>query len=273
MPSPRAGLTSVVVLSWNSLRLTRVAVEAVLRAPGSLELIVVDNGSSDGSRRWLAGLARRPASAGRRLAVLLAPSNEGFAAGMNRGLAAAGGDAVLFANNDAAPAGPWLERMRAALALRRVGAVCPASNFSAEGAARYAFPGRYRGLAGLERFGWAHGLKPGPDFLEAAGFVPGFWLLCSRRALEQAGGFDARYGRGGYEDWDLQWRLRRAGWRVGFAPRAFVHHVGFGASKLNGLAFARAYGPRARARLTRKFPATARLALETLVPPPATSGA
>jgi len=112
-------------------------------------------------------------------------------------------------------------------------------------------PPWYDDLAGLDRFAAAAALAPAASaFVPALGFVPGFWFLTSRRVLDRVGGFDERFFPGGFEDWDLQWRMRRSAYALGFAERAYVHHVWFGCAARNGLREKQLYG---KARMTRFF--------------------
>ena len=95
--SPSEPFFSVVVLNWNTLELLKRNL-AALKAQSypSLEVIVVDNGSEDGSAEWLKGAEF--AAFGFKLVAL--PENTGFAAGMNEGLRRASGDWLLPLNVD-----------------------------------------------------------------------------------------------------------------------------------------------------------------------------
>jgi GT2 family glycosyltransferase len=257
---------SLLVPCWNALELTRVCLERALALAGSpLELVAVDNGSTDGTRRWLAGLKRRAArlSPGSRVVVLANSRNRGYPAAMNQALAAARGEYVVFGNADAAPTRGWLPAMLAAFAAApRAAAVSPCSNPPARGARGWGSPPHYGGLEELDLLAAAARLAPpAPAFLAAEGFVPGFWLMTPRARLDRVGGFDERFAPGGFEDFDLQWRLKKAGGLLGFAGRAYVHHVWFGCARANGLNEARLYGPARRRLLTEKHPATARIGM------------
>ncbi len=253
----RRALTSVIVPCWNALALTRVCLTRLARhTRGDCELVVVDNGSTDGTPEWLEAFARRPGALSA-VRVLRNRRNLGYPRAMNQGLAAARGERVVFGNADAAVSPGWLEGLLEAFDARPdVGGVSPCSNpprpqpppgpWSAEP--------WYDGLKGLERFTSAAALAPAPAFLPADGFVPGFWFLTSRATLERVGNFDERFSPGGFEDWDLQWRMRRAGLALGFAGRVYVHHAWSGVSRLNGVDPARAYGPARLARFHRKNP-------------------
>jgi GT2 family glycosyltransferase len=152
--------------------------------------------------------------------------------------------------------------MQAALRSRggKIAGVAPYSNPERKHGSRVGWgsPPLYSGLEGLESYAAAFQLQARlPVFFPAAGFFAGFWFLARRSAIREVGEFDERYGLGGFEDLDLQWRLRRAGYRLGFAGRCYVHHVDFGCAQRNGLKKVELYGRRRAALLHEKFPAAA----------------
>lgn len=94
---------SLIVLSWNNLDLTTACVDSLRQnTDAGYELIVVDNGSTDGSAEF--------AERGSDIAVLN-EENLGFAAGMNSGLEVATGRYVAFINNDTVFPPGWAKRM------------------------------------------------------------------------------------------------------------------------------------------------------------------
>src|SRR5258706_4923239 len=98
-------LVSVVVLSWNGGAFLFDCISSVLHQSYSrIELIVVDNGSTDGTSRQLA--ERLPSS----VTILLNGSNLGFAKGMNVGIAASKGEYVLCLNQDVVLEDTFIER-------------------------------------------------------------------------------------------------------------------------------------------------------------------
>lgn len=231
-------LTSVLLPCWNAPELTRVCLQR-LRAGTTrpYELILVDNGSRD--RRWLAEEARalRGAPLLKGVRLLRNARNRGYPIAMNQALRAARGGLLLFANADAAPAAGWLEEMMPLFARRpRLAGLAPSSNAPEPLPLRrpWALPPWYSGPEEMSRFAAACALRETRAFIPAEGFLPGFWFMSTRRALERVGGFDEGFSPGGYEDWDLQLRLRRAGYELGVAPRAYVHHVWRGVARRNG---------------------------------------
>ena len=259
-------LTSVIIPCWNAVELTRVCLTQLARHTSlPYELIAIDNGSTDDTSSWLSSFQERH-GAPSRMRVLRNRQNLGYPAAMNQGIAAARGELILFGNNDAAPGPEWLEGMHAALAARTdVGGVSPCSNPPRGPSARKSWSARpwYSDTRGLERFVRASLLNPGlRAFYPSECFVPGFWFLTKRVVLDRVGGFDERYYPGGFEDWDLQWRMREAGYAIGFAGRAYAHHQWFGCSGRNGLSEIELYSGERRRILSDKFPGSAALGME-----------
>ena len=266
--SPRAALTSVIIPCWNALELTRVCLkQLVRRTTQDFELIAVDNGSRDGTAEWLDQFRGEVLRKNRRrnlrsFRVVSNAENLGYAAAMNQAIRAARGSFLLFGNNDVAVTPLWLECMQEALrrAGPKGGGVSALSNpprlqGSPIGWARRPW---YGDIKGLERYAAAESLRgTAPAYLPAEGFFGGFWFLTKRSVIRRIGVFDESYGLGGFEDFDLQWRMREAGYGVGFAGRSYVHHIGFACAEKNGLKKRDLYGPERAALLHEKFPGAA----------------
>ncbi len=215
-------LALLVILCCDQLECTRLCLESVLRHTRQpFELVLVDNGSTDGTPAHLSEIARRAGPA--RVAVLRNESNRGFPAGANQGLAAARGRYVVFLNNDTVVTEGWLERLIECVLHRspRVGMAGPVTNWPPS----QSVPVGYRGLDGLDEFAAARrreyfGISQEVDLLV------GFCVLVRREVLERIGGFDERFGPGYYDDKDLCRRAREAGYELHRVLDAFVHHFG-----------------------------------------------
>jgi glycosyltransferase involved in cell wall biosynthesis len=85
---------SVVIPCFNEVETVEVVVREVLASPWTAEVVVVDDGSTDGTRAVLAGLSDP------RVRVLLQPENRGKGAALRRGFTEAGGDYVLVQDAD-----------------------------------------------------------------------------------------------------------------------------------------------------------------------------
>jgi GT2 family glycosyltransferase len=184
------------------------------------EVVVVDNGSTDGSDAL--------AAARDGVRVLALGRNLGFAAASNRGIAAVDADAVALVNTDVVLAADWLERVVAALG-EGVGAVAskmvdldrPELLYDAGDVLRRDGVCEQRG-----RFARDDGRfdTPGDVFAACAGAA-----LYRRAAVEAVGGFDERFFLY-LEDVDLGLRLRLAGWGCRWEPRAVARHAGQGSA-------------------------------------------
>ena len=226
----RRASVSVVIVNWNGARLLPACLDALLaQTRPADEIVLVDNGSTDGSVELVRG--RYPD-----VMVLPLAANLGFAEGNNRGIAASQGELVVTLNNDAIPTAGWLEHLCAPLeADPRLGAAMSTMLF-AHAPDRIASAGIrvYRNglalddLAGYRWTGRRAELRPI--------FGPSAGAAAYRRALlDDIGGFDGDFFLY-LEDADLAWRARLRGWESVHAPAATVLHV-YSASSGQGSAF------------------------------------
>jgi len=209
---------SFIVPLYNCLPLTQ-AMLASLRAtlpPGlDHEIIMVDDGSTDGTREWVQGLTP-PCH------VLLNERNLGFAATCNRGAAAAQGEILFFLNNDLVLLPRWLEPMCAAFArFPRAGLVGNVQLNHATGAVdhtRIVF-----NCKGKPEHDTTRG--PGVPFYRAVAALTGACFAVRRDTWQKLGGFDEGFING-CEDVDLCFRARQQGLVNYVARRSVVrHHV------------------------------------------------
>jgi GT2 family glycosyltransferase/tetratricopeptide (TPR) repeat protein len=233
LPRPKGDeLASIIIPCCNQLEYTRRCLESLLdntRKP--YELVLVDNGSEDGTLGYLEEVRHRRGP--KRVVVLRNESNLGYPAGCNQGLAQSRGQYVVFLNNDTVLTPGWLEGL-IGHALRdwpAVGLVGPVSNGAMDGQA--VRPG-YAELEGLDDFA-ARRRQAFAGRALAAPRLTGFCLLVRHEVLERAGGFDERFGLGLFEDDDLCVRAREAGFRLVIALDVYVHHFGNRTFKQLGL--------------------------------------
>jgi GT2 family glycosyltransferase len=216
---------AVIVLNWNGLADTRALLRTLEHCPApagwQVRLMVVDNGSSDGSA---AALAREfPA-----IEVLALPENRRFAGGNNEGLRralAAGADACMLLNNDTEADPQLLERLVLALEQDpQAGAAAPLIFFAKPLQSIWYAGGRCVVPLGLA----AHrGLRE--DYtgqyrsIEETGYLTGCCLIATRAAWERVGLLDEGYFIYA-EDADWSLRARAAGFRLLFVPTARLWH-------------------------------------------------
>jgi GT2 family glycosyltransferase len=208
-----------VVVNWNLPSQTRDCVSSLLASDyPSLRVLLVDNGSTDGSLEILR-------EAFPSLDVLALAQNRGFAAGTNAGIewaVASGADAVLLVNNDAVVAPDMVSKLVAASS-PLVGVVMPRIDVWSTKQLWHA-GARRRGMYPLPRPLLSRDLVHGePATID---YAVGCVLLVRRVVLERVGRLDQRYFMY-YEDLDFSDRVRAAGFRIAVVPYARAwHHVG-----------------------------------------------
>jgi len=105
----QAGLVSIIVPCWNQLEFTRHCIAALVRQTRApWELIVVDNGSTDGTKEYIAGVQD---AAPVPVTVVANAANRGFPAAINQGLQLARGDYLVLLNNDVVVTDAWLDQL------------------------------------------------------------------------------------------------------------------------------------------------------------------
>ena len=226
---------SVVIVNWNARDDLAACLRSVRaqREPAD-QLVVVDNGSEDGSSELVA----REFS---EVALVATGENLGFAEGCNRGLAVATGDWVAILNNDAEADPGWIAALRAAIRAGspRLGALQSRIVFKqrrdhtnstgllllADGRARD------RDFDALMR----------PDDAEEPIFcATAAAALYRREMLEQVRLPSGYFDRGFFmymEDLDLGWRCRLAGWECRYVPASVVYHAFQASSSRRGSFF------------------------------------
>ena len=224
-PAPRA---TIVIPVYNGFGHTLACLRAIAAAPpaAGIEIVVVDDGSSD---ETVVALPRVEGLHYHRRAA-----NGGFIAACNDGAALAGGEYLVFLNNDTVPQPGWLD------ALLRTFDQHPGTGLVG---AQLLYPdGRLQESGGrVLRDGRAEsrGRFADPDhpllrFACEVDYCSGAALAIPRAVFHSLDGFDPRYAPAYYEDTDLAFRVRAAGHRVLCQPDARVVHVE-GASAGNDL--------------------------------------
>ncbi|HET6171003.1 MAG TPA: glycosyltransferase [Gaiellales bacterium] len=213
-------LVSIAILTLNGSEHTRACLESVERStPEAHELLVVDNGSTDGTVELL----RAYAAASSHTRLVLNGENRGFACGNNQALALARGRYVVLLNNDTIVTDGWLGRLVSALEQTPgAGLAGPVSNYVA---GPQLIDAGYLSAAEIEPFArdWA---RDHAGEVQPAARLIGFCLLLRREVVEAVGALDETFGAGNFEDDDLCLRARAAGFGCVIARDAFVHHTG-----------------------------------------------
>jgi N-acetylglucosaminyl-diphospho-decaprenol L-rhamnosyltransferase len=196
---------------------------------GVAELVVVDNGSRDGS---VAALRREHPD----VRVVKSPGNVGYARAANLGIASTRAEVVAVLNADTrfepGTAGPLVDRIEHENGLAAVGPRIKNLDGTDYPSARTIPSTTDAVMHGVLGLWWPTNpfttryrqLDAAPDHVREVDWLSGAAIWFRRRALDEVGGWDERYFMY-LEDVDLCWRLRRAGWAVSYEPAGVVWHV------------------------------------------------
>ncbi len=209
---------AVIIPNWNGKQHLRVCLDSLRRQTHpDFAVIVVDNGSTDGSLEMLR--ADYP-----EVAVLELDDNYGFVIASNRGAEIANADVLVMLNNDTEAEPQWLEALCRSLA-EHPEAGSAASKmllFDRRDILHSAGDTIGAGYMPQNRGVWE--VDEGQYDEEIDIFGPcGGAAAYRKEAWEQVGGFDERLFMY-LEDVDIAWRLQEAGWRSVFAAEARVYH-------------------------------------------------
>ncbi len=215
-------LTSIIILTFNQLEYTKRCMESIHEhTPEPHEIIVVDNGSTDGTREYLQRLAQDRSE----IRLILNDENRGFAAGNNQAIEIAEGDYILLLNNDVVVTQGWLgtliEHMNKTLDAGMVG---PMSN-SVSGPQLVQDVPYGSSLDDMQAFARDFASGNRGKTTEHMRLV-GFCLLIRKEVIDVIGRLDENYLSGNFEDDDLCLRGFIAGYKNIIARDVFVHHYG-----------------------------------------------
>jgi GT2 family glycosyltransferase len=215
-------LCSVVIPTYNGRELLeRCLASLVRRRPAdpaiTFEIVVSDDASTDGTAQWLA-------EAYPSVRLVRSQINGGFCAAANAGIAAARGRFIQLLNNDTEVARGWIEAGLTLFADPTVGSVAPLVVVRSD-PRRVDSAGDSFSLAGWPTkrgHGRPAGLFTSRPVEEVFG-ASGSSAFYRADVLKALGGFDSLYGSY-YEDVDLAFRFRWAGYRCLFAPCSLIYH-------------------------------------------------
>ena len=196
---------AVVIPLHNQLHYTRLCLESIAsHTRHDIQLIVIDNASSDGTAEYLAALDD--------VTVIRNTTNLGCARAWNQGLkAACGAEWIVILNNDVIVSPGWLTGLLEAATHWQLDIVCPAIR---EG-------GCHRDLTAYSADFVA---RMHSAIRRGAGL--GICFMVHRRVFADIGGFDEAFHIAQYEDADFFLRARRAHYSIGTVGRSFLHHFG-----------------------------------------------
>ncbi|MBD1394677.1 glycosyltransferase family 2 protein [Mucilaginibacter glaciei] len=225
----QAPKVAVVILNWNGLKYLRDFLPSVLASTWpNLEVVVGDNGSSDGSIAFVRTVYPS-------ITIIENNDNYGFTGGYNRVLAKVEADYYILLNSDVEVEPGWIEPVIAqmesdeliAAAAPKIKSFLQKDYFEHAGAAggfidKYGYP-FCRGRIFFD-------IEADTGQYEQAGEI--FWasgaaMFIKKKCWDLAGGFDESFFAH-MEEIDLCWRLKNMGYKVVYCPQSQVYHVGGG---------------------------------------------
>lgn len=218
---------SIVLVCWNNKAYLDPCLKSLYEGglKSSFDVVVVDNGSTDGSQQMLA--EKYPA-----VALIQNEKNMGLGKASNQGIEATNGRYVLLLNNDTLVNGPALDVLVEYLdAHPEAGATAgkllnPDGSFQSGFASFSTLLEEFLIVTHIGEMLWpgypSHGDS---NEIKETGWMSSACLLVRRAALDQVGLLDESYFIYGDEA-DLQYRLNKAGWKVVFLPNSSIIHFG-----------------------------------------------
>ncbi|MBP7963929.1 MAG: glycosyltransferase [Caldilineaceae bacterium] len=216
---------SIIILNFNGLIHLDPCFKSLAQTdyPGPLELILVDNGSTDPSVEHMERY--HPA-----VRLIANTANLGFTGGNNQGAEIATGDYLVFLNNDMRVEPDWLRHLIAPMQPES-GLICTGAKILRWDGKAVDFVGgkiNFTGHGFQKEFGAPYTAMSYQDVVDLP-FACGGAMCIRRDVYREIGGFDPDFFAY-FEDVDLGYRLWALGYRVQFAPQAVVYHRHHGTS-------------------------------------------
>ncbi|MEK7119331.1 MAG: glycosyltransferase family 2 protein [Patescibacteria group bacterium] len=202
---------SIIIPNWNGKYLLEKNLQAVIAASEGAEVVVVDDGSTDDSISFLK--KHFPT-----VRIIAKKKHEGFASSVNAGVEAAHGDIVVLLNTDVVAEKGFLQPLLRHFQDESVFAVgCMDKSKEANSVVL-----RGRGLARWQKGFFVH--ERGEVDASDTAWVSGGSGAFLKSIWNTLGGMDALYDPFYWEDIDLSFRARKAGYRILFEPTSIVWH-------------------------------------------------
>ena len=213
-------MVSIIILTHNNLKYTKLCIESIHKSTDPkktpYEIIVVDNGSTDGTPQVLETMLKLKKVQD----VGLHPTNVGFPQGNNIGASRAKGELICLLNNDVVVSAGWLEKLvRVMNSDPNIAAVGPYTSHSA-GHQQVSQVMPYKDQESLNELARNAELET-----KEVDFLVFFCVVIKRHVWDKIGGLDEDFGMGNYEDNYFCHRAIQKGYKLK-AVDCYVHHFG-----------------------------------------------
>ncbi|OPY00278.1 MAG: putative glycosyltransferase EpsH [Syntrophorhabdus sp. PtaB.Bin006] len=215
-------MVSLIIVNYNGGQMTVDCLRSLRRQTlQSFEVIIVDNGSSDGSITAI-GDFLRGGPVGRFTKIVPLENNLGFAGGNTAGMAYATGEYIALLNNDTEPDERWLEELMKCIGNDSGAGACASRLLVYGGATTDSAGDCFTRLLKGDKRGEGKGVTEFLDKEYVFGACAGA-ALYRRDMFEEIGFLDDDFFLI-HEDTDLNFRAQLAGWKVLYVPTAVVYH-------------------------------------------------
>jgi len=215
---------SILILTWNKLQFTKRCLKFLENNTTyrNLEVIIVDNGSKDGTKEFL---EKYNGLKGKDFKYILNRSNLGYAAGVNQGVKECKGDYILLLNNDVYVLKNWLQSMvRIAENDEKVSIVGAKLIYPKTKRIQHAGIVFIRKIEPLHIYKNCSLIDPKVNDKRYVDAVTGACMLIKKELIDEIGFFDENYKYGGFEDTDFCLKARRAGKKILYSPKSIAIH-------------------------------------------------
>lgn len=197
---------SIIIPLYNQVEYTKICVDSILKNSTnySIELILVDNASTDETSHYLSGVSPKTI-------VIHNTENKGYAGACNQGILRASSPWIIVMNNDVVVANRWIDGLLSAAEQFNLDCVTPGIR---EGQFLYDFP-TYSKEYMATMF---HTVRKN--------VLSGICFAAKKKVFDTVGLFDENFKLGQFEDADLFLRIEKAGFTSGTVGRSFIHHFG-----------------------------------------------
>ena len=211
---------SIIIPVFNKIELTQQCLTHLAKVTDkpSYEVIVVDNGSTDGTKEFLSTL-------GGDIQVINNSGNFGFAKGCNQGARAAKGKHFVFLNNDTVPKPGWLSSLvEEAESHENIGVVGSKLLYADDTIQHAGVAISKTFLTPYHLFRGVSESLPVVNTRKELQAVTAASMLVRKETFEKVGGFDEGY-MNGFEDVDLCLKIRQIGKKIVYQPRSCLYHL------------------------------------------------